>query len=107
METFDYLVEICLCLIPVILAVLLIVMIVALVKGCKLMNKINKIVDNANPTIEICKSSVEKIQEPLNLIVKNTKMIDKAEEETIIFAKAKVNKVINILKKIKNEVNKN
>lgn len=68
---------------PILGATALVCVIILLIKLIKVFGSFNTTVDKANKTIDLVDDSIEKIQAPLDTVVKVSHTVDKAHDATI------------------------
>ena len=93
--------EICNLLLPMIGVVVLVVLIITLVKVGRLLDTVNDTVEKTQGSIKLVEATLDKVQEPVETVVKVTKSIDKAHDasvKAIDDAKVYVNKNIETIK---------
>lgn len=105
MDTFIWdLYEICNLLLPIVGVVVLVVLIVVLIKIGRLLDTANVTVEKTHGSIKLVETTLGKVQEPVDTVVKVSKSIDKAHDagvKAIDDAKVYVNKNIeNIRTKV-------
>ena len=102
MDTFIWdLYEICSLLLPIVGVVVLVVLIVVLIKIGKLLDTANVTVEKTQGSIKLVEATLDKVQEPVDTVVKVSKSIDKAHDagvKAIDDAKVYVNRNIENIK---------
>ena len=101
MEVFSGLYEVCRSLLPIIGVVVLIILAVVLIKIGRLLDTVNITVEKTHGSIKLVEETLDKVQEPVDTVVKVSKSIDKAHDagvKAIDDAKVYVNKNIETLK---------
>ena len=101
MEVFSSLYGVCRSLLPIIGVVVLIILAVVLIKIGRLLDTVNITVEKTHGSIKLVEETLDKVQEPVDTVVKVSKSIDKAHDagvKAIDDAKVYVNKNIETLK---------
>ena len=108
MEVFSGLYEVCRSLLPIIGVVVLIILAVVLIKIGRLLDTVNVTVEKTHGSIKLVEETLDKVQEPVDTVVKVSKSIDRAHDagvKAIDDAKVYVNKNIETLKTKVGELN--
>ncbi len=72
---------------PILGATVLVCLIVLLIKLIKLMTSLNSTLLKTHTTIDLVDQSIEKVQSPLDTVVKVSSTVDKAHDATIVAVK--------------------
>jgi len=89
---------------PILGATALVCLIIFLIKLIKITQNLNNTVDKTNTTIDLVDDSIEKIQEPLNTVVKVSHSVDKAYDVTIAAVDATKDFVIKHAEEAKDKI---
>lgn len=91
-------------LIPILIAAVLVFLIIFLYKLIKTTGSLNITVDKTNKTLDLVDTSIDKIQDPLNTVVKISHTVDKAHDATVNAFNSAKDFVSKSASEIKNKV---